>query len=48
MLHLNEAKRHWLVRGAAGIGVLTRGAADSPIVEKKIQPSVSAFVGYKF
>ena len=39
---------HWLVRGEAGIGVLTGDAADSPIVEKKIQPSVSAFVGYKF
>ncbi|APO68972.1 MltA-interacting MipA family protein [Rhizobium gallicum] len=39
---------HWLVRGEAGIGVLTGDAADSPIVEKKVQPSVSAFVGYKF
>lgn len=39
---------NWLVRGEAGIGVLTGDAADSPIVEKKMQPSVSAFVGYKF
>lgn len=39
---------HWLVRGEAGVGVLTGDAADSPIVEEKVQPSVSAFVGYKF
>lgn len=39
---------HWLVRGEAGVGVLTGDAADSPIVEKKVQPSISAFVGYKF
>ncbi|MDX3926271.1 MAG: MipA/OmpV family protein [Shinella sp.] len=39
---------HWLVRGEAGVGVLTGDAADSPIVEKKVQPSVSAFIGYKF
>lgn len=39
---------HWLVRGEAGIGILTGDAADSPIVEKKLQPSASLFVGYKF
>ncbi|PYE86590.1 MipA/OmpV family protein [Phyllobacterium leguminum] len=39
---------NWMVRGQAGIGVLTGDAADSPVVEKKMQPSVSAFVGYKF
>ncbi|PRD44023.1 MipA/OmpV family protein [Phyllobacterium phragmitis] len=39
---------NWLVRGEAGLGVLTGDAADSPIVEEKLQPSVSLFVGYKF
>lgn len=39
---------NWLVQGEAGIGFLTGDAADSPIVEKKSQPSVSLFVGYKF
>ncbi|CAN7645727.1 MipA/OmpV family protein [Neorhizobium sp. LjRoot104] len=38
----------WLVRGEVGVGVLTGDAADTPIVEEKVQPSVSAFVGYKF
>lgn len=38
----------WLVRGEAGVGILTGDAADSPIVEKKTQPSASLFVGYKF
>ncbi|WEX09062.1 MipA/OmpV family protein [Chelativorans sp. AA-79] len=42
---LNE---HWLVRGEAGFGILTGDAADSPIVEEKLQPSISLFVGYKF
>lgn len=39
---------HWLVRGQAGVGVLTGDAADSPIVKEKVQPSTSLFVGYKF
>ncbi|MGF9567817.1 MipA/OmpV family protein [Neorhizobium sp. JUb45] len=39
---------NWLVRGEAGVGVLTGDAADSPIVEEKVQPSASLFVGYKF
>ncbi|AYD04262.1 MipA/OmpV family protein [Neorhizobium sp. NCHU2750] len=39
---------HWLVRGEAGVGILTGDAADSPIVDKKVQPSSSLFVGYKF
>jgi MipA family protein len=39
---------HWLVRGQAGIGLLTGDAANSPIVEEKLQPSISLFVGYKF
>lgn len=40
--------KNWLVRGEAGIGFLTGDAADSPIVEEKLQPSTSLFVGYKF
>lgn len=39
---------NWLVRGEAGVGFLTGDAADSPIVEKEVQPSASLFVGYKF
>lgn len=39
---------NWLVRGEAGLGVLVGDAADSPIVEEKIQPSFMAVVGYKF
>jgi Outer membrane protein V len=39
---------NWLVRGEAGVGFLTGDAADSPIVEKDIQPSASLFIGYKF
>ena len=39
---------NWLVRGEAGVGLLTGDAADSPIVEKEVQPSASLFVGYKF
>ncbi|TDK31751.1 MipA/OmpV family protein [Rhizobium deserti] len=39
---------NWLVRGEAGLGILTGDAADSPIVEEKLQPSTSVFVGYKF
>jgi outer membrane scaffolding protein for murein synthesis (MipA/OmpV family) len=39
---------NWLVRGEAGVGILTGDAADSPIVEDEVQPSASLFVGYKF
>jgi MipA family protein len=39
---------HWLMRGQAGVGILTGDAADSPIVQEKLQPSVSLGVGYKF
>ncbi|OHV77249.1 MipA/OmpV family protein [Rhizobium sp. LCM 4573] len=38
----------WLIRGEASLGILTGDAADSPIVEEKLQPSTSVFVGYKF
>lgn len=39
---------NWLVRGEAGVGFLMGDAADSPIVEEKVQPSFMAVVGYKF
>lgn len=39
---------NWLIRGEASLGILTGDAADSPIVEEKLQPSTSVFVGYKF
>ncbi len=38
----------WLLRGQADVGLLTGDAADSPIVEQKVQPSVSLAIGYKF
>lgn len=40
--------KNWLVRGEAGLGVLVGDAADSPIVEEKLQPSLMAVIGYKF
>ncbi|WP_416409681.1 MipA/OmpV family protein [Agrobacterium rosae] len=39
---------NWLLRGEAGVGFLMGDAADSPIVEEKVQPSFMAVVGYKF
>lgn len=39
---------NWLLRGEAGVGVLLGDAADSPIVEKELQPSFMAILGYKF
>lgn len=39
---------NWLVRGDAGLGVLLGDAADGPIVEKKLQPSFMAVLGYRF
>ncbi|MBB1251458.1 MipA/OmpV family protein [Rhizobium sp. G21] len=39
---------NWLIRGEAGLGLLTGDAADSPIVKEKLQPSAGLFVGYKF
>jgi outer membrane protein len=39
---------NWLMRGEAGVGVLLGDAADSPIVEKDLQPSFMAVLGYKF
>lgn len=42
---LNE---HWLIRGEAGLGILTGDATDSPIVKETLQPKAQLFVGYKF
>ncbi|WP_372084273.1 MipA/OmpV family protein [Tistrella mobilis] len=39
---------NWLLRGAAGVGVLTGDAADSPVVEEKVQPKLSLALGYRF
>jgi outer membrane scaffolding protein for murein synthesis (MipA/OmpV family) len=39
---------NWLLRGETGLGVLVGDAADSPIVEEKLQPSFMAVIGYKF
>jgi MipA family protein len=40
--------QNWLMRGEVGLGILTGDAADSPVVEEKLQPTASVFVGYKF
>ncbi|MCM2402492.1 MipA/OmpV family protein [Rhizobium sp. S153] len=39
---------NWLIRGQAGLGILSGDAADSPIVKEKLQPSAQLFLGYKF
>jgi outer membrane protein len=39
---------HWLVRGQAGVGYLVGDAADSPIVQRKAQPSGMLMLGYRF
>ncbi|WP_457579680.1 MipA/OmpV family protein [Ensifer canadensis] len=39
---------NWFVRGEAELGVLLSDAADSPIVERELQPTASLFVGYRF
>ncbi|WP_050746411.1 MULTISPECIES: MipA/OmpV family protein [unclassified Shinella] len=42
------ATENWLMRGEVGMGALLGDAADSPIVERELQPSFMAIVGYKF
>jgi len=39
---------NWLVRGQLGVGFLTGDAADSPIVQREVQPTAMFMVGYKF
>ncbi|MFD2262926.1 MipA/OmpV family protein [Lacibacterium aquatile] len=40
--------QHWFLRGEAELGILLLDAADSPIVERNLQPSVSLLLGYRF
>ena len=39
---------NWMVRGQVGVGYLLGDAADSPVVEEKVQPSAMLSIGYKF
>lgn len=39
---------NWTASANVGVGHLTGDAADSPIVESEVQPSVGIFIGYKF
>lgn len=39
---------NWMLFGSAGVGVLTGDAADSPVVEEKVQPRLSLALGYRF
>jgi MipA family protein len=39
---------NWLVRSQVGVGFLTGDAADSPVTQRKVQPSAMFAVGYKF
>lgn len=40
--------KNWFVRGEAELGLLLSDAADSPVVERDLQPTGSLFVGYRF
>ncbi len=42
------ASENWLIRGQAGLGYLVGDAADSPIVQREVQPYGVLMVGYKF
>lgn len=42
------ATDHWMVRAQGGVGYLLGDAADSPIVQEKLQPFGMLTVGYKF
>jgi outer membrane scaffolding protein for murein synthesis (MipA/OmpV family) len=39
---------NWTIMGQVGVGLLLEDAADSPIVQDEVQPSVMLGVGYKF
>lgn len=45
MYFINE---NWLVRSQVGIGLLTGDAANSPVTQRRVQPSAMLAVGYKF
>lgn len=38
----------WLVRGQLGVGYLLGDAADSPIVQEVVPPSVRLAIGHRF
>lgn len=42
------ATEHWVVRAQAGLGYLVGDAADSPIVQRKLQPNAMLMLGYRF
>jgi outer membrane scaffolding protein for murein synthesis (MipA/OmpV family) len=42
------ASENWLIRGQAGLGYLVGDVADSPIVQREVQPYGMLMVGYKF
>lgn len=39
---------HWVLRAQAGIGYLVGDAADSPIVQRKLQPNAMLMLAYRF
>lgn len=39
---------HWTVRGEEKVSVLVGNAADSPIVQEKVQPKTMLMLGYRF
>ncbi|MAU23039.1 MAG: MltA-interacting MipA family protein [Martelella sp.] len=39
---------NWLLQAGAGVGLLVGDAANSPIVERELQPKVSLSLGYRF
>lgn len=39
---------HWVLRAQAGLGYLVGDAADSPIVQRKLQPNAMLMLGYRF
>lgn len=43
-----DLTERWFARASVGVGHLLGDAADSPITESHVQPSVGLFVGYKF
>lgn len=42
------ATEHWVVRAQAGLGYLVGDAADSPIVQRKLQPNAMLMLAYRF
>ncbi|EWY38071.1 hypothetical protein N825_15065 [Skermanella stibiiresistens SB22] len=40
--------KHWLVRSEVGVGMLLGDAADSPLTEREVRPSVFLGLAYRF